>query len=143
MSALVLDIRRGEFARALVAVAEIHLHTAVLFAADPRRASQFLLSTAAESLTHHSIRETAFSKGLWYLYDYAESVRPPVPMGLDQWMVSQAISSYLQLLESAGRNVFPPEKYRAVKCCMSVCVRANARFTSRPGWLPFMRPMPR
>lgn len=142
MSVAVVDIRRGEFARAVVAVAEIHLHTAVLFAANHRRASGFFLDSGAQGLTHQLVRETAFAEGMWYLYDYAESAQPPVPMGLNHWTVSQAISSYIQMLDFAAGTVFDPDECHAIKYCLSVCLRANARFTSRDGWLPFVRSAP-
>jgi hypothetical protein len=138
MPASVVDIRRGEFARDLVAVAKIHLRTTCLFAAGRETASRLLQGAYAESLWHYEIRETAFAQAMWYLYDYAGSFGPVAPMSLDQWVVSEAITAYLQRLKLAGASAYCAEEYSAICGCLTVCLRANARFTSVGGWLPFV-----
>lgn len=136
---VVVEIQRGQFARDLVTVAKIHLRTTCLFAAGRTQASQLLLAAYAENLQYFEIRETAFAEAMWFLYDYAQSSNPPSSLDLDQWTVSEAASTYLQMLDAAGSTALRRAEIEAVIRCLTVCERANTRFTINGSWLPFFR----
>ncbi len=138
MSASIIEISRAGFARDLATVASRHFLAHCLFTEKLATAYRLLQCEYSSGLPYADIRDTAFVQVMWFLYDYAERSGPPSPMRFDQWTVSGAISSYLRQMHSAAPAV--GEESQAIERCLEVCERANARFTSKSGWLPFLQP---
>lgn len=131
----IVNLHEQRLTRDIRAIAAVHFKTAYLFL-EKKTAVAYLLSDVVQGpIDYESLRDTAFARSIWMQYEYSKAPDPVAPFELEDWIVHEAVASFLRMLcdVHGGSDVLSREQRAAAMRCFAICIDANERSVAAGG----------